>query len=973
MNNDISGFRLIEERFVHEVNARCFYFEHEKSGARLFKIAADDPNKTFCIAFKTFPESDNGIPHIMEHSVLNGSKSFPVKSPFDVLLKGSLHTFLNAMTSKDVTMYPVASMNHKDYFNLMHVYLDAVFNPLIYSDPRILKQEGWHHELEDPSGLVTYKGVVYNEMKGAFSNPVRELWYQVFRHLFPENAYGFESGGHPSVIPELTQEEFIAFHKRYYHPENSYIYLYGDGDLEKELKFIDSHYLSKYDRTGSQVMVTEQSPFASMKEAVEFYPLTEDTPLENQSFLSLNYVSGSGIDKTLTMALDILCEVLVNQESGPVRLALQEKGIGQDVSASSNPFQQNVVQIIAQNANAGDKELFFETVNHALKEAAEKGLDKKEIEGVLNRMEFLLREGNDAQKGITFINQSLPAFLFADDPFTGLEYNEPLEQLRSVMETGYFESLIPKYFYNNPHSLLLSLEPKPGLDTEKNREIESRLAEFRSGLDEETVSELVAETKDLMEWQKREDTPEALATIPLLETADIDPVAPWYDAEEISVDGTTLLFHREFTNDVVYLNLYFDLRAIPPDLLPYASLLSAVIGLMDTKNYSYGALNQELNIHTGGFFSSLNTFLEDHDDSLLVPEFRINVKAMNKKQEKMFDLTHEILTDTSFSDTERLKTLLLRHHSQLDAAIRRSGHRYAGIRLESYFENLGLYREKTEGLDYFWFINHLKDRFDTLSGEIRKNLETVASLLFRKENMVVATTCSRDDLSGFCSFLTDFLGVFPSGKADLHPWPFIPEKKNEGIETASEVQYVIQGYDFKKLGYAWNGKMRVLSHILTTDWLQSRIRVIGGAYGGYSIVSPHGSFTFNSYRDPNLRETLENYKGTVDFLQNFDSDQKSMTRFIIGTIARMDQPMTASQRGSHAASHFFTKRRKEEVQRDRDEILSTTAGDIRGFAEMVQKILEQDVICVYGNAEKIRKEKDLFGQIIRIGKFQGLF
>ena len=968
MNNNTFGFRLIEKRFVKEVNAECFRFEHVKSGAQLLKIAVDDPNKTFCIAFKTLPESDNGAPHIMEHSLLNGSLNFPVKSPFDVLLKGSLNTFLNALTSKDVTMYPVASMNQKDYFNLMHVYLDAVFNPMIYKDPRILKQEGWHHELENPESPVVFKGVVYNEMKGSFSNPVRELWYQIFKILFPDNAYGFESGGYPATIPSLTQEEFIAFHKRYYHPENSYIFLYGDGTLEKELEFIDKEYLSNFERANNPVTISEQKPFADIKDVTGHYPFMEGTSTKNQTFLSLNYVAGSGIDKTLTMALDLLCEVLVNQESAPVRLALQKEGIGEDVSASSNNFQQNVVQILVQNANPQDKDKFHDIVRETLKVAAETGLDKKEVEGVLNRMEFQLREGNDAQKGFTFINQSFPGFIFANDPFIGMEYEKPLAEMKKALTGNYLESLIPLYFINNPHSLLLTLEPSPGLDNEKNEAVESGLNEYKSTLDNSALTLLVKETQDLIAWQKREDSPAALETIPMLDLSDIDPSATWYAVEETKVNDTTMLYHEEFTNDVIYTNLFFDARMIPSEMTPYASLLSTIIGLMDTKNYSYGELNQALNIHTGGFFTSLNTFLENHDDLEMIPKFKVTSKVINTKSDKLFELTREILNNTKYDDTERLKTLLARHHSQLDAAIKRSGSRYAGLRLGSYYSNQGMFREMTEGLEYFWFISDLNKNFDKRADQIKAKLEQAASLLFTKENIVVATTCCKKDLDGFNKSLSEFLSSILSGKVNYHHWVFNPEKKNEGIETASEVQYVMEGYDFKKLGYAWNGKMRVLSHILSTDWLQSRIRVIGGAYGGYSSVSPNGSFTFNSYRDPNLKETLENYKSTVEYLRKFDADNKNMTRYIIGTIARIDQPMTPSQKGAQAASGYFTKRNQEDLQRDRDEILSTTAADIRGFSEMVKDILDQNVICVYGNAEKINQEKDLFNNLIKLEK-----
>jgi len=551
---------------------------------------------------------------------------------------------------------------------------------------------------------------------------------------------------------------------------------------------------------------------------------------------------------------------------------------------------------------------------------------------------------------------------------TGLEYEKSLAEIKNALGTNWLESLIPQYFINNPHSLLHTLEPKPGLDNEKNTEVESVLNEFKKNLDISGIDLLVKETNDLIAYQKREDSPSALETIPMLDLEDIDPVAAWYPLEETRINDIPLLYHEEFTNDVIYVDLFFDARTISGDLIPYASLLSAIIGLMDTRNYSWGALNQVLNIHTGGFYASLSTFLEHHDDHELIPKFRVSSKVLNTKSDKLLELTTEILNSTDYGDMERMKTLLMRHHSQLDAAIKRNGSRYAGLRLGSYFSNNGMFREMTEGLEYFWFISDLVKNFDTQSDQIRAKLEQAASLLFTKENLVVAATCSKKDFDGLNPGLDEFLDGFPSGKVNYNYWTFAPEKKNEGIETASDVQYVLEGYDFKKLRYAWNGKMRVLSHILSSDWLQSRIRVIGGAYGGYSIVSPDGSFTFNSYRDPNLKETLDNYKSTVEYLRKFEADRKAMTRYIIGTIARIDQPLTPSQKGSRAVSNYFTKRKQEDLQRDRDAILSTTAEDIRGFSEMVGKILDQNAICVYGSADKIKQEKDLFKNLIRIEK-----
>ncbi|MEJ2542625.1 MAG: insulinase family protein [Calditrichaceae bacterium] len=523
------GFKLKEKRFVKEVNAECFYFIHEKSGARLLKIAADDPNTTFSISFKTVPESDAGTPHIMEHSVLNGSKNFPVKSPFDILSKGSLNTFLNAMTGGDITIYPVASMNDKDYFNLMHVYLDAVFNPLIYDDPRILKQEGWHHELLNKDSSVVYKGVVYNEMKGAFSSPTRELGYQIDKNLFPDNSYHFSSGGYPSAIPTLTYNDFINFHKKYYHPSNSYIYLYGNADLDKELEFIDKKYLSNYKKSDFKASIPLQKPFSEMKQVTAYYSAAEGSSTENQSYIALNYVSGLNTDQKLLFALDILAEVLVNGESAPLRLALQEAGIGKEVHASVDEMKQNVFQIRVQNANASDKDKFLEIINASLQKAVDEGLDMEAAEGRLNRVEFRLREGDDAQKGLTYNFQTINGWFFAEDPFLSLEYEKPLAEIKSAIKEGYLQQVIKQYMLKNPHALLLVLEPKPGMETEINDKTEQELTEFKKTLSDSDLDKLVEETNELVEYQEREDSDEAVATIPMLGLKDIDPNSEFYE------------------------------------------------------------------------------------------------------------------------------------------------------------------------------------------------------------------------------------------------------------------------------------------------------------------------------------------------------------------------------------------------------------------------------------------------------------
>ncbi|MDP4172556.1 MAG: insulinase family protein [Bacteroidota bacterium] len=962
------GFKLLEKKFVKEVNAECLLFEHIKSGARLLKINAKDPNKTFSVAFKTIPESDGGTPHIIEHSVLNGSTHFPVKSPFDVLSKGSLNTFLNAMTGSDITIYPVASMNDKDYFNLMHIYLDAVFNPLIYKNPRIFQQEGWHYETDDSTGEISYKGVVYNEMKGAYSSPERELGYQTQKNLFPDNAYKFSSGGYPTSIPKLRYQDFLNFHKKYYHPSNSYIYLYGDYDLDKELEFIDKEYLSNYTKEDVLAKIPLQKPFDKMKEVKAFYPVAETDKTEDQTFLTLSFVAGLNTDRTLVLALNTLSDVLVNQEAAPIRLALKEAGIGQDVSAWVDDIQQNVFQIKVQNANPADKEKFLQIVMNTLKNVADKGLDKKAVEGSLNRTEFHLREGDDAQKGLTYNFQAVTTWFFAANPFIGLEYEKTLSALKSGIGNRFLEETIKKYMIENPHSLLLVLEPKAGLEKENNAKIDSELKEYKNSLSKNDLEALSKQTKDLINYQKSEDTPEALATIPMLERKDINPKAEWYDIKEEKVSDIPLLFHEDFTNDVVYSKFMFDLRTLPEELIPYAALLSEVLGSQNTEHYSYGELDKELNLHTGGFNTYLNVFLENRQDENMLPKFVVDSKVMNTKVDKMFELVDEIISKTKFSDIERLKTILTRFQSRLESQVKQNGYNYTQMRLASYFSKSGMFNESTRGIEYYWFITDLANNFDQKAKDISENLQKTASLLFNRNNLVAALTSGKNDLDGYKKQLEKFVSTLPENKIELKSWKLDPKKKNEGIQTASKVQYVLQGFNFKKLGYQWNGKMRVLEQILSTDWLQTRVRVIGGAYGGFCSFSPMGTVYFASYRDPNLKETLDNFAGSPEFLDKLSADEKTMTRFIIGTIASMDSPLTPSDKGNVAVRRYFEKVTNNILQKERDEVLSTNLEDIKAMKKLVGDILSQKIYCVYGNEEKIQSEKDLFINLVKLNK-----
>ena len=960
------GFKLLKKEFVKEVNSDCYYFEHEKSGAKLLKIANDDENKTFAASFKTLPSTDYGTPHIIEHSVLNGSKNFPVKSPFTVLTKGSLNTFLNAMTSSDMTSYPVASMNDKDFHNLMHVYLDAVFFPKIYENPKIFKQEAWHYHLPSRDKPLIYKGVVYNEMKGSFSNARRLLGYHENKILFPDNTYGNSSGGYPRKIPELTYEQFKNFHKKYYHPTNSILYLYGDSDLDKDLAFINKEYLSKFDRLDKRATIKIQEPFDEMKDVTEHYPVGKSASTENKTFLSMDWVIGKGTNQELSMMLNVLADALVNHESGPLKAAIQEAGIGKDISAYYSANKQGVFNLNVRNANLADKDKFHKVVNETLEKISEEGLDEEMLKGITNRYEFRLRENDSPQKGLMYLFQARSGWAYADDPFLSLKWEEPLKAAKESIKNDMLQEIIEDDFLNNPHALLIALAPKPGMQAEIDKEVTRELAEYKASLSDAQLDSLVKETKELIAYQKKENSPGDLAKMPLLKLEDINPEAKYYDIKTQEVEGIKELYYNTFTNKILYTKLLFNAHVLTKEQIPYMKLLSTVLGDLNTENYTYGELNNALNTHLGAFRTSLRTDLKNHDDENLTANFVVQSKLLNTNMDKLFELTNEVLNHSKIDDKERLKTILTRHQSRLYANAHRNGLGLAGTRLTSYFSNEGKFSELTSGYTYYKFVTDLMENYDDNYDEIVNNLTEVTELLFNKNNMTAYVTSGKEDLAKYNKGLEGFVKQMPANERTLHTWNFDFEKKNEGILTPSKVQYVTKGYNFKKLGYDYTGKTAVMNQILSREWLNNQIRVIGGAYGGFSRISKSGNIYFASYRDPNLTETITNIDSSANFLKNFSPTDTKMRRFIIGTISNLERPRSASMEGNAALKYYLTNTSQKELQAIRDAVLSTNIQDMNEMSGFVDEILKNSAVCVYGNEDKLKSQEQLFDNLITL-------
>ena len=711
-----------------------------------------------------------------------------------------------------------------------------------------------------------------------------------------------------------------------------------------------------------------QKPFNAMKEVVTNYAVPEGSKTANQTFLSLNIVTGLNTDRTLVMALKTIASVLVNQESAPIRLALQKAGIGKDVSAYVDEKKQNVFSITVQNANAADKDKFREIVMTEFRQVIEKGLDKKSVDGNINRTEFSLREGNTSQKGLYYSSLIKSGWWWADDPFLSLEYEKTLKELKLAIEKNYLENTIKSQLLNNNHAVLVVLEPKPGLEKELYAKVEKELQTYKAALSDSDKEALVKDTKDLLEYQKRDDSPEAVAKMPLLERKDINPKAEWFGIKEKNIAKVPVLHYEDFSNNILYTRFIFDLGVLPQELIQYAKLLADIMIDQNTENYNFGDLEKEINLHTGGISTSVGSYLVNKSNDGLTGKFFVTAKSMNKKSDKLFELVSEIINKSKLSDSERLKTILSKIQAQADADVKRGGISYAQIRTASYFSNSGMFSELTNGLEYYWFINDLSANYETKSKEICDNLAKAASLIFNKNNMTVAVTCSKEDYPAFEQSVGKLLSAIPEKPVEMKKWDFKFEKKNEGFLTASKVQYVVKGYDIKKLGYKFDGKMNVLNQIISTDWLQTQIRVIGGAYGGFCNFFESGNVLFSSYRDPNLKETLANYDATPEYLEKLNIDDKAMTRYIIGTIASIDNPLTASQKGSIAVKYYFEKTKPEDIQADRDAILNVTLKDIKDMKKMVADIMSQNAYCVYGSEGKINSQKDIFGSVKSLNK-----
>lgn len=960
------AYELIETTKLNDIQSVGYLLRHKKSGAKINLICNDDENKVFYIGFRTPSLDSTGAAHILEHSVLCGSKKYPVKDPFVELVKSSLNTFLNAMTYPDKTIYPVASCNDKDFQNLVEVYMDAVFYPNIAERREIFCQEGWHYEMEDLDAPLTINGVVYNEMKGAFSSPEEVLSREILRTLYPDTSYFFESGGDPDKIPTLSYEKFLAFHKKYYHPCNSYIYLYGNMDMEEKLNWMDREYLGKYDEIEIDSEVKWQESFQEIKEVKIPYNIASGESLEDNTYLSYNISTGNILDKELYVAFDILDYALLSAPGAPLKQALLDAGIGKDIMASyDNYILQPMFSVVAKNSNVEKKDEFVAVIRKVLAEQVKNGINKKSLLAGINSFEFKYREADFGQfpKGLLMGIKCLDSWIYDEkQPYLHLEELEVIEFLKKQIETDYFEQLVQKYFLDNTHGAVVIVEPQYGLNAKKEEQLAQKLADYKNSLSQAEKQEIADFTHHLKQYQEEPSAPEDLDKIPSLAREDIKKDSEKLYIREKYLGDTLMLCHDVDTNGIAYFSLMFDVTDIPSHFIPYMGLMKVILGYVDTEHYTFPELANEINLHTGAIFSNIGSYAHVEKGTVSL-KYEIKVKTLYKEISKTVEIIREILTSSNYFKQERLYEILAQLKSRLQMGMSSAGNSISAMRAMSYFSVTGKYSDMTEGIEFYQFIKELEENFEEKKDQLSKTLELLTAYIFRKDNLIISAGAQPEGLELLEKEILEVRKILNDPPKERAKEPLQLEKKNEGFLDASQVQYVSRTGNFKKAGYKYTGVLRILKVLLSYDYLWINVRVKGGAYGCMSGFTRRGDAYFTSYRDPNLTKTNEIYEGIPEYLKNFTVEEKDMTKYIIGTFSDIDTPLTPASKTGRSATAYLTGVTYEMIQRERQEILNATQQDIRKLSGIVEAILAENALCVIGNEEKLKEEKDLFKEL----------
>lgn len=951
----IKNYLLQEAKYIKEIDSEVAVYIHERTKAKVLLMSNEDPHKSFCIGFRTPPSDSTGVAHIIEHSVLCGSAKYPLKDPFVELAKGSLNTYLNAMTYPDKTLYPISSQNDKDFQNLMDVYLDAVFFPNIYKYKEIMMQEGWRYHIEKPEDPIEYKGVVYNEMKGAFSSP-EEIGFRLIKEtLFPDTTYANESGGAPKNIPDLTYENFINFHKTYYHPSNAYICLYGDMNVKETLAYIDEAYLSKFDYLKVDSQIAMQEPFDEVISHKSYYSATEGK--DNGLFLAYNYVVGNITCRKTMLGMAILEYVLLDTPASPLKKALIAEGIGDDVyGALQTHLKQPVFSVVAKNVAPEKEARFYELVDEIFQKYATEGLPEHLLKGAMQVKEFEMREGDASgySKGLFYALASMKSWIHDASPFVYLEYEKTLEALKAE-GPEYFKDLIKTYFLNNTHGSKVALYPKVGLEKEIEEEVTQKLADYKASLSEAELQKLINETKDFNAFQDQEDDPNAALCIPLLKRDDLRREAKYPRFTSRKEKETEYVVSPIFTNKIAYINWFIKLNGIEDKYVPYLGMIVGMLGKLDTTNFSYEELSSYMDEHIGSMSFHIQALSNTKDDKKYLPIFSLQSKALLNEVEEQVKLMREVLMNTLFDNKERLLEIIREMKALMESSISGDGHRVAYSRLLAHLSNAEYFEEKARGLTFYHFVCDLEKNWDSMQDDTVAYLKEAYSFLSNRNRLVVGLTVDEEVIEEVVQKIDHEVSQIPVSVVEEFEQTFDITKEQEALIYPSNVNYVASGYNFKALDYTYHGGLQMLKTILSMGYLWTRVRVQNGAYGCFCDFRKSGNMFFVSYRDPNLDQTLNIYKEVADFVENMELSERENLQYLIGTISQMDFPFTPATEGKTGQIYYLMNIEKAELQKTRDELFETTVETLKGFAPMIRDCMNQDHYCVFGNTQAINQ------------------
>lgn len=961
------GFIIKEKKTIKDIDSEVYEYEHIKTKAKLIFIKNKDSNMAFTIGFKTIPHDNTGVAHIIEHSVLCGSKNYPVKDPFVELMKSSLNTFLNAMTFSDMTLYPFSSQNKEDYMNILDIYMDAVYNPNMTKNKEIFMQEGWSYTINNKDEDIKINGVVYNEMKGAYSSPLRILNEEINKSLF-DNCYKFSSGGNPDEIPTLSYEDFLNFYHTYYHPSNSCMYVYGDCNIEEILETINSKYLSYYDykKIDSTILPTKEFNYEVVSSAP--YSISSNDNIDKKTLYSINYVFPTSTNEIFNMSINIIVDILFNSQSAIIKTKLLEKKLCDNISASFDTYKlQPSLTIFVQNTSKDNIDTINKIIDDCLKNVVKEGVQDKILEAFMSREQFRIKQdiSNNSEKGIDLGIRLINRWKFTENITDILYFNENITKLYNFLNQEKIKELIQKYLIDNKHKSKVTLYPEEGMNNKKSKKLEESLSKYKNYLNDTQLKEMIDRSIHLKETQSTPNDEETLKCIPVLKLCDIEKKSKKRIVNNTYINNIPILHYNAFTNDIIYAKLMFKTNCLTEEELPYIGLLSSILGKIKTKNYTLDNLNTEILINTGGLGFNNNAFNDIKDIDVSHLFFETTIKTTSTKIEKSIDLLKEILFESDLEDVDRISQIINMIYSNLQIKISNNGHMFAYTRLASNITKADYYLDKTRATDYFNFIKDIVSNYKENSAKLVNNLKQVLSKILNTNNLIITLTSDNKQKEIFTENVTKITNLLSNKTIDLNNYN-TKKEQSEGFCISSKVQYVAQGYNYKKMGYSLTGTLKVIETILKTEFLWNNVRVIGGAYGSMLSISASGNIILVSYRDPNLLRTIEVYNEIPEYLQNIKLDEDSLSKYIIGTIKDIDHPLSVEDEGNSAFISYIAHYSDSDRQKLRDEIFNTSISKINNYSDMFKKILNKELYVVFGNSNMIKKNKKLFKEIYKI-------